>query len=115
MDFLGVGLGPILVILVLVFVLFGPSKIPETARNIGKYTRAIRKMSSEITEAVSKEMELDQATKSGPDVNFQTEHGVPNVKAGPVNMKAGPVLREPTPALSHVGRSTAAGPGDPTA
>ncbi len=64
MDFLGIGFGPILVLLVLVLILFGPSKLPETARAVGKYTRALKKMSSEITEELSKQMDLDESPNS---------------------------------------------------
>jgi len=69
MDFFGFGFGEIVLILVLALILFGPAKIPEVARAIGKYTRALRKMSSDFTQAVSKEIELDEnAHKIDSDV-----------------------------------------------
>jgi len=36
------------VIFVLVLLLFGPDKLPELARNVGKGIREVRKMTSEL-------------------------------------------------------------------
>ena len=42
------GGGEILVILFLILMLFGPDKLPEFARTIGKGLRQVRKMSDEV-------------------------------------------------------------------
>ncbi len=42
------GSGELVVIFVLVLLLFGPDKLPELARNIGKGLREIRKVSDEF-------------------------------------------------------------------
>ena len=42
------GTSELLVIFVLVLILFGPDKIPDLARTIGKGMREIRKATSEI-------------------------------------------------------------------
>lgn len=42
------GSGELFVIFVLVLLLFGPDKLPELARNIGKGMREIRKVSDEF-------------------------------------------------------------------
>jgi sec-independent protein translocase protein TatB len=42
------GSGELIVIFVLVLLLFGPDKLPELARNIGKGLREIRKVSDEF-------------------------------------------------------------------
>jgi len=47
--------GEIFVILLVVFVVFGPDKIPEIARWIGKSVNEIKKATNEITEEISKE------------------------------------------------------------
>lgn len=63
MDFFGIGFGEILLVLIIALIVFGPGKLPEAARTLGKYARVLRKMSSEFTDAVKKEMDLDDDVK----------------------------------------------------
>lgn len=46
------GLGEILIILVLILVLFGPQKIPELARTVGRYVYQFRRQMEEAQRAV---------------------------------------------------------------
>jgi Tat protein translocase TatB subunit len=57
MDFFGIGPWELLLILVVALIVVGPGKLPEIARTLGKTMRAIRKVSSELTTAVTREME----------------------------------------------------------
>ena len=61
MNFLGVGPGELVLILVIAVIVLGPDKIPETMRTIGKAMREIRS----ITEGFQKELnkELAEVTK----------------------------------------------------
>jgi sec-independent protein translocase protein TatB len=61
MNFLGVGPGELVLILVIAVIVLGPDKIPETMRTIGKAMREIRA----ITEGFQKELnkELAEVTK----------------------------------------------------
>lgn len=63
MDFLGIGPGELLLILIVALIIFGPNKIPEIARTLGRTLRAIRKASAELTTTVTRELE---ATKNEP-------------------------------------------------
>ena len=82
MHFFDMGIGEILLILVVALIIWGPGKIPEIARMLGKTVRALRKASFDLTTQISKELEGeekspppesrassgDKATKS-PDVD----------------------------------------------
>ncbi|HEX7475755.1 MAG TPA: twin-arginine translocase TatA/TatE family subunit [Dehalococcoidales bacterium] len=57
MDFLGIGFGEILLILVIILLVFGPGKMIEISRSIGKTVSAFKKAASEMTNQVSKELE----------------------------------------------------------
>jgi TatA/E family protein of Tat protein translocase len=48
----GIGMSEILMILVVVLVLFGPSKLPEIARTIGKGLREMRRASDDLRTAI---------------------------------------------------------------
>jgi len=85
MDFFGIGLGEVLLILVLALIIWGPHKLPEIARFMGKATRAFKKASFDITSAVTKELDLEDKTppKPGapdedkPETSPSTDRGAP--------------------------------------
>lgn len=57
MDFLDLGAGEILLILIVAFLVFGPGKIVEISRTLGKTVHAFKKATSELTTQISKEVE----------------------------------------------------------
>jgi sec-independent protein translocase protein TatA len=60
MNFLDMGIMEILLILVVALVIWGPGKIPEIARTLGKFMSAMKKMSFDLTTQVKKELELEE-------------------------------------------------------
>lgn len=63
-GFFDISGGEILVILLVVFIIFGPDKIPEIARWFGKGMSEIRKATSEIQEEITRETgDLNNAAK----------------------------------------------------
>jgi TatA/E family protein of Tat protein translocase len=57
MDFLGMGGWEIILILIIVLLLWGPGKIVEIARTLGKIVHTLKNTSSLITTQITKEME----------------------------------------------------------
>ena len=57
MDFLGMGMGEILLILVVALVILAPGRIVEVGRTLGKIARTLRKTSFDLTTQISKELE----------------------------------------------------------
>lgn len=53
--FFDISAGELMVILLAAFIVFGPSKIPEIARKIGKGMNEIRRASDEIKREIAKE------------------------------------------------------------
>lgn len=49
MEFLGVGPAELLVILVLALLVVGPQRLPEFAAQLGRFMRAFRKYSAQVT------------------------------------------------------------------
>ena len=64
MNFLDMGFWEILLIIVVALIIWGPGKIPEIARNLGKFMNAMKKMSFDLTTQVRKEMELEEKKTS---------------------------------------------------
>lgn len=59
MDFLGIGAGEILLILILLFLVLEPEKVPQVAKNIGKVIRQIKETSAEFIRNLTGETEKE--------------------------------------------------------
>lgn len=79
MNILGVGPAELLLIFVIALIVFGPGRLPELARTLGKAMRELRRMSLEVTaefakelhdvEAISREMkETTETIKQAADI-----------------------------------------------
>ena len=64
MDFFGVGMGEVLMILVVALIIWGPGRIPEIARMLGRAVRTLRKASFDLTTQISKELEGEEKDRS---------------------------------------------------
>ena len=60
MDFLGIGAAEFLVIALVAFLILGPTRMNEMARNIGKLIREIRQTTNDIPALLSPEEPQDQ-------------------------------------------------------
>ena len=54
--FLDISFGEIFLIVAVIFIIFGPQKIPEFARKFGKGMREVKKASAEIKREINKEV-----------------------------------------------------------
>ncbi len=61
MNFFNIGPMELILILILALIIFGPGKLPEVARGLGKTIREFRRASQALTEGITKE--LDTATQ----------------------------------------------------
>jgi len=55
--FLDISFGEIFIVIVVIFIVFGPQKIPEFARKFGKGMREIKKASTEIRREINREVD----------------------------------------------------------
>jgi Tat protein translocase TatB subunit len=66
MNFLGMGPLELLLILALALIVFGPDKLPEIARQLGRSVNQFRRMTSDVRTELQRGLQLDDdATKSG--------------------------------------------------
>ncbi len=66
---LGIGIGEILLILLVALIIWGPQRLPEIARTLGKVMRVLRKASFDLTNTVTREIEKENDSKSQPAEN----------------------------------------------
>jgi len=81
MDFFGIGPMELLFILLIAFLVFGPGKLPEIGRQLGKAVREFRKYSSAMTADIRAGYEKE--LKSPPTIQGKSEGVVSEQKAAP--------------------------------
>jgi len=59
MDFIGIGIWEVLVVLVIALMVVGPRRLPEVGRKLGKAVRKYRLIASEMTREITEEMDRD--------------------------------------------------------
>ncbi len=57
MDFFGIGLGEILLILVVALIIWGPGRIVDVGKTLGKTVRILRKATFDLTAQITRETE----------------------------------------------------------
>jgi len=60
MDFFGIGLGEVLLILILALIIWGPKRLPEIARILGRTVHVLRKATNDFTSQVTREIDLEE-------------------------------------------------------
>lgn len=56
---MNLGAPEILLIMLVILIFFGPKKIPDLARGLGKGLREFRKASQDIQDVIEKELKID--------------------------------------------------------
>ncbi len=60
MEFFGMGFGEILLVVIIALIIFGPGKIPEVARTVGRTIRSLRKLTSDFTQTMNDELSIEE-------------------------------------------------------
>jgi len=60
MNFFGIGAGEIILILILALIIWGPNRLPEIARTMGRAVHALRKATYDLTSQVTKELDIQE-------------------------------------------------------
>jgi Tat protein translocase TatB subunit len=71
--FFDFGSGEILLIVLAAFIIFGPSKIPEIARNLGKFINDIKRASEDIKTEINKEADRIERDKKLKEYKSKVE------------------------------------------
>lgn len=71
--FFDMGSGEILLIVVVVFLVFGPSKIPELARGLGKFINEIKRASEDVKNEINREADRQERENKLSDYKKKME------------------------------------------
>ena len=71
--FFDLGSGEILLIVIAIFLIFGPSKIPELARGLGKFINEVKRASEDIKTEINREADRQEREKKLAEYKVQVE------------------------------------------
>jgi len=60
MDFFGIGPAEILLVLIIALIIWGPKRLPEIARTMGRIMRTLKKASFDLTSQVTRELDIHE-------------------------------------------------------
>ena len=83
MDLFGIGAGELLLILVVALIIWGPGKLPEIARTMGKMVRTLKKTTFDLTNELTKEMDAGKKELLSPS----KQNNDPKPKNRPMQVK----------------------------
>ena len=90
MNILGMGPAELLLVLALALIVFGPDKLPDIARQLGKVVGEFRRVSSDVTRELQRSIQ-EEPPASGPRIVRQAPPSGPT----PVQPAASPVAAAP--------------------
>ena len=82
MGFFGIGTWEILLILVVALIIWGPGKLPEIARTLGRTVRALKKATFDLTTTVTREIEGKEDNKSASQPKENPADKTPQPSSG---------------------------------
>ncbi len=59
MNFFGIGGGEIVLILIVALLIWGPKRLPEIARTLGKTVNALKKQTNDLTSQITREIDTE--------------------------------------------------------
>ena len=63
MDFFGIGTGEILLVLLVALIVFGPGRVAEIGRTLGRMMHTLKKASFDLSSQVTKELEGEETSR----------------------------------------------------
>jgi sec-independent protein translocase protein TatA len=66
MEFFGIGAGEIILILIVALIIWGPGKLPEIARTLGKTVRILKKATYDLTSEITREIDQEESNHPPP-------------------------------------------------
>jgi sec-independent protein translocase protein TatA len=76
MNVLGMGPAELLLVLALALIVFGPDKLPDIARQVGRTVGELRRMSSDVTREIQRSIQ-EEPSGSGPRIAHQPPRASP--------------------------------------
>ena len=87
MNIFGVGLPEVTVILILALLIFGPKKLPELGKQLGKTLKSLKKASNEFQNEIDQVMKEEDKDESPKSIESNQNNEINQEKIDPENSK----------------------------
>lgn len=85
----GLGMQELIVIFIIALLIFGPRKLPELGRALGRGIAEFRKASEELKEGIERELETEEVEKKAEEAKAEAlEPEAPQKPEGPPELQA---------------------------
>ncbi len=68
MNFFGIGGGEVILVLVVALIIWGPKRLPEIARTLGKTMNMLKKSTYDLTSQITRELDTENTRDKEKDV-----------------------------------------------
>jgi TatA/E family protein of Tat protein translocase len=102
-----IGMPELIIILVIALIIFGPRKLPELGRSLGRSLGEFKRASNELRNTLEEEIRIEEQRDERAAINAEQDSAV--AAAAPPPTSAPPVTPAP-PANETVDRTTGTGP-----
>lgn len=79
---MNLGVPELMIIFLLALVLFGPKKLPEIGKTVGKAMAEFRRATSELKSTLEREVELDKMKSEFSEIGKTIKDGAADIRAG---------------------------------
>jgi len=100
----GIGMPEFILIAVVALIVFGPKKLPDLAKSMGKAVREFKKATSELKETMQVDTELSEVKQAFTELHSEVNHSIraeaerPATQAAPAADPAPSIPAPPPPA-----------------
>jgi TatA/E family protein of Tat protein translocase len=98
-----IGMPEMLVILVIALVVFGPRKLPELGRSLGKSLNEFKKASNDLRSTLEDEIRVEEQKEQRTKIEAEQTSAVAAAQTSPVEPAHTPAPAEDTPTVSRTG------------
>ena len=99
-----IGMPELIIILVIALIIFGPRKLPEIGRSLGKSIREFKNTSNELRSTLEEEIRIEERTDQRAAI--RTEQDTAIAAAAPSPSTTAPPVTPASPADETVNRTT---------
>ena len=103
-----IGMPELIIIFVIALIIFGPRKLPEIGRSLGKSIGQFKKASSELRSTLDEEIRIEEQTDQRTAIRAEQDTAIAAAAAPPST--TAPPVTPASPADETVNRTTDTGP-----
>lgn len=89
-----IGFPELLVIMAIALLIFGPKKLPEVGKSLGKALREFRRTTDEIKEKIEEEIQAEEFRDIKSDIEDLKDIGVENITEDNTQSQDSPITEE---------------------